>query len=126
MTSSIRLNTFSVAYFVWIFKHSCPKKHQKLPFLWIYLAKKTQITLKYQIWIGHKYLLFWQVLCLCLCLCHAAYPRVHLASYVSPRLDRAISRPVCFLGQASTVCLQLFTGLPPHSILVQGIGIQAL
>ena len=89
--------------------------------------------------------------CLCLCLCnkdgrsnrrgdcglsvctllgscqkHAAYPRVHLASYVSPWLDRTISRPVCFLGQVSTVCLQLFTGLPPHSILVQGIGIQAL
>ena len=55
---------------------------------------------------------------------HGAYPHVHLASYVSPRLDRAISRPVCFLGQASTVCLQLFTGLPLHFILVQGIGIQ--
>ena len=55
---------------------------------------------------------------------HGAYPQVHLASYVSPRLDRAISRPVCFLGQASTVCLQLFTGLPLHFILVQGIGIQ--
>ena len=39
----------SVAHFVLNSYLSCRKKHLKMPFLWIYLAEKSQITLIYQI-----------------------------------------------------------------------------